>query len=71
MGLAFSVGGMAAAVWRATGRFLVARAALTVAAVAAIVAAAGVAPPVTLGIALVGLVLIAAVEQRTAALPPV
>lgn len=61
-GLFLFIGGMAAATWRASGRFLWPRVGLTLVAGGAIVA--GVAPPTaSLAIALVGTVLVAVVER--------
>lgn len=58
------VGGMAAAVWRATGRLLWPRIVLTSATTALIVAVTGLPPLLSLAIAFVGVAVIAAVEQR-------
>jgi low temperature requirement protein LtrA len=65
IGLALFVGGMAAAIWRATRRLLVPRVILSAVTAIAIVAVTGVASLLTLAIALVGIVAIAALEQRT------
>lgn len=64
VGLVLFVGGMVVAMWRATGRLLLPRLILTVVTAIAIVAVAGVAPLFTLVIALVGIVVIAGLEQR-------
>jgi len=64
VGLALFVGGMAAAMWRATRRLLLPRLVLTVGTAIMIVVVAGVAPLFTLAIALAGIVVIAALEQR-------
>lgn len=63
-GLALFVGGMAAAVWRATRRVLVVRIAVVIVAAIAIVALGTVTPPITMTIALLAVVLIAVVEER-------
>jgi low temperature requirement protein LtrA len=65
-GVALFVGGMAAAMWRATRRLLLPRLVLTVGTSIMIVAVAGVSPLFTLAIALAGTVVIAALEQRMA-----
>lgn len=63
-GLVLFVGGMAAAKWRATRRVLGARALLAVATAAVVIGVGGAAPWVSMGIALVGVVVIVAVEER-------
>jgi low temperature requirement protein LtrA len=69
-GLVLFVGGMAVALWRATGRVLVPRAILTAATAATVVALAGVPPVVTFAIALAGVAAVAAQEQRATIAPP-
>ena len=64
IGLILFVGGMAVALWRATGRLLLPRVILTVATAVAILALTEVSPLLTLAIALVGIVIIDALEQR-------
>lgn len=64
VGLALFIGGMVVAVWRATHRLLLPRLTLTAATAILIVAATGVAPLLTLTIALVGVVIIVAIEER-------
>ena len=64
VGLALFVGGMAAAVWRATRRLLLARVVLTAITAIAVVAVAGVSPLLTFAMALMGIVAIAVLEQR-------
>jgi hypothetical protein len=67
-GLVLFVGGMAAAVWRATRRLLLPRVILTALTAVAIVVVTGVSSLLTLAVALVGIVAIAALEQRTGSL---
>lgn len=57
-------GGTHLAIWRATGRLLVPRAAITVATAVALIVVPGVAPWVSLAIAFAGVAAIATVEQR-------
>ena len=64
LGLALFIGGMAAALWRGTGRLPVARVLLTTATAVALVAVYGVRPAVSLAIALVGVSLLAGREHR-------
>jgi low temperature requirement protein LtrA len=66
VGLALFVGGMAVAIWRATDRLLLPRLILTVGTAVLVVLVTGVAPLFNLVIALIGVVLIAALEQRAA-----
>jgi len=68
LGLVLFVGGMAVAVWRATGGRMWARVILIVTTAIAIVAISGVSVSVTLGIALTGLLAILVLEQRTGSL---
>ena len=63
LGLALFVGGMAAAMWRATRRLPVPRVVAIAATALAIVAVSGVSALFTLGVALVGVVAIAALER--------
>jgi low temperature requirement protein LtrA len=67
-GLVLFVGGMAAAIWRATRRLLLPRVILTAVTAIAIVVVTGVSSLLTLAVALVGIVAIAALEQRTGSL---
>ena len=62
------VGGMAVALWRATGNPVWARAILIVATAMAIMAVAGVSTAVSLGIALSGILAIIVLEQRARSL---
>ena len=62
-GAVLFIGGTAAALWRATGRVPVSRAALAPAAAVAVVAV-GAIPSVAMGILLAVLVAIAAIEHR-------
>lgn len=64
LSLVLFVGGMAAAVWRATGRLLWPRIVVTLATAGVIVAAAGILPLPSLAIACVGVVVVAALERR-------
>ncbi len=64
VGVALFIGGMAVAMWRATGRMLLARVLVTVGVAIAVLVVTRVAPSVTLGIVLVGTTTIAALEQR-------
>ena len=63
-GVALFVDGMAVAMWRATGRLLLARVFVTVGVAIAVLVVTRVAPSVTLGIVLVGTTTIATLEQR-------
>ena len=63
IGLFLFVGGMALATWRATRRLMVPRVLVILITAVAVVAVAGVAPAVTLGIAFLGVVTVAATEQ--------
>jgi low temperature requirement protein LtrA len=65
VGLALFAGGTTAAIWQATRRLFLPRVILTVVTAIAVVAVSGVAPMFTLAIALVGIVVIAALEGRT------
>lgn len=65
LGLVLFVGGMAAAVWRATGSPMWARVILIITTAIAIVAISGVSASVTLGIALAGILAILLQEQRS------
>jgi prepilin signal peptidase PulO-like enzyme (type II secretory pathway) len=67
-GLVLFIGGMAVAVWRARRRWLRPRLALTAATAILIVAVTGVAPLLTLAIALAGSVVIVAIEERASSL---
>ena len=62
------VGGMAVALWRATGNPVWARAILIIATAMAIMAVAGVSTAVSLGIALSGILAIIVLEQRAQSL---
>jgi low temperature requirement protein LtrA len=62
-GLLLFVGGMAVATWRATRRLLLPRLVLTAGTATLVVAVTGVAPLFTLAIAVVGIVVIVALEQ--------
>jgi low temperature requirement protein LtrA len=64
VGVALFVGGMAVAMWRATGRLLLSRVLVTAGVAIAVLVVTGVAPSVTLGMVLVGTTTIAALEQR-------
>jgi low temperature requirement protein LtrA len=64
VGLVLFVGGMAAAIWRATSRLLILRVVLIVVTAIAVVALAGVSPPITLALACAGVVIIVTLEQR-------
>ena len=64
LGLVLFVGGMAAAVWRATRSPMWGRVILIVATALAIVAISGVSASVTLGVALTGILAILLLEQR-------
>ena len=64
-GLLLFLGGMAAAMWRATCGRLAARVILTGAAAGLVVGISGVPPAVTLLVACAGVVAVAVVEQRT------
>lgn len=63
LGLALFLGGVAAAMWRVTHRILVGRLIGIVAIGIAVLAVPGVAPWITVGIAFVGIVLLAVYEQ--------
>ena len=65
VGVVLFVGGMVVAMWRAVRRFLLPRAILTAATAIAIVAVSGFSAFVTLAIALVGVIAIDVLEQRT------
>ena len=65
VGLVLFVGGMAVAMWRATGRPLLPRAILSIGTAIAVVAVTGLTSWLTLAIALFGIVAISIVEQRT------
>ena len=67
VGLALFVGGMAVAVWRATRRLLLPRLILILGTAGLVMAVTGIAPLWTLAIALLGVVIIAALEQRAKA----
>jgi low temperature requirement protein LtrA len=67
IGLALFVGGMAVAVWRATRRLLLPRLILILGTAGLVMAVTGIAPLWTLAIALLGVVIIAALEQRAKA----
>jgi low temperature requirement protein LtrA len=64
-GLVLFVGGTAAAVWRATGTWLVPRLVATSVTAVAITALPGLSPAVTLGMAAAGTALVAAVEHSS------
>jgi low temperature requirement protein LtrA len=64
VGFTLFVGGMAVALWRATHRLLLPRLVLTVGTAILIVVVVGVTPLFTLAIALAGIVVINALEQR-------
>ena len=65
LGVGLFSGGMALILWRATGRLPRARMALAVVTAVAVIAISGVSPLLTLAIALVGMVLLAAVDHRS------
>lgn len=65
LSLALFVGGMAAAMWRATGRFLWPRIIVAAVTASVIVAATGAAPLLSLAIAFAGIVVVAAAERWT------
>ena len=69
LGLVLFVGGMAVAVWRARGRLPLPRVVVIALAVAAILVLSGVSPIVTLGVALVGVLLVAVLERGPLLLP--
>ena len=64
IGLALFVGGMAVAVWRATRRLLLPRLILILGTAGLVMAVTGIAPLWTLAIALLGVVVISALEQQ-------
>lgn len=64
IGVALFVGGMATAIWRATGRILLPRIILTVGLVVLILTLTTIPPLFTLGITFIGVVIIAFMEQR-------
>ena len=64
-GVLLFVGGLALALWRGTQRLFLPRILLTLLTVIAVVAVSGVAPALSLGIVLVGLVIMALIEQRS------
>lgn len=68
LGFSLFVGGMAAAVWRATGKLLVPRVLLTLGAALAVLVLANVSPLVSLMIVFAAVVLIAFLEERADAL---
>ncbi|MCB0196325.1 MAG: low temperature requirement protein A, partial [Anaerolineae bacterium] len=68
-GLLLFVGGMGIAFWRATKRLLLSRLVLTIATAVLIIAVAGIAPLMSLVIALIGVLIIIAIEERTKNLP--
>ena len=63
-GLLLFVGGMAIALWRATGRLLLPRSILIVATAIVVVAVSGVSGQITLVIAFAGILAVAIIEQR-------
>jgi low temperature requirement protein LtrA len=63
-GLVLFVGGMAIAIWRATGQVLLPRTILILGTAVAVVFASGVSGPVSLAIAFAGILVVVAVEQR-------
>jgi low temperature requirement protein LtrA len=64
VGLVLFIGGMAIAIWRATGHLLLARLMLVAVTAVTIVVVAGVAPPLSLAIAFAGTAAIVVMEQR-------
>lgn len=64
VGLVLFVGGMAVAVWRATGGRMWARVILILTTATAIVAVTGISALVSLGVALIGVIAILVLEQR-------
>jgi low temperature requirement protein LtrA len=72
IGLLLFIGGMSAAIWRATRRLLLSRIILTAVMTITIIVVAGVAPQITLAIACIGIVVIVALEQQASSLlrPP-
>lgn len=69
VGLVLFIGGMSAAIWRATRRLLLSRIILTAVTAIAIIGVPGVTPLITLAIACVGVVVIVALEQKVGSLP--
>lgn len=67
-GLILFVGGMALAIWRATRQILWPRVLLTLGTAVLVIAAAGVSGHWSLAIALIGILIIIAIEQRSTAL---
>ena len=63
LGLALFVVGLAIAFWRATGRILRSRVVIGAATAIAIIAMTGVSPAISLAIGLVGVAVVAVVEQ--------
>jgi low temperature requirement protein LtrA len=70
VGLVLFIGGMSAAIWRATDRLLLSRIILTAVTAITIIGVTGVAPLITLAIACAGIVLIVALEQQAGSLLP-
>jgi len=64
VGVVLFVGGMALALWRATGRLPVPRTIVTVAIAVAVAVVGGVSPIVTLAIAFAGVAAVAFLEER-------
>ena len=64
VGVVLFVGGMALALWRATGRLPVLRTSMTVATAVAVAVVGGVSPIVTLALALAGVAAVAFLEER-------
>jgi low temperature requirement protein LtrA len=64
LGLVLFVGGMALAMWRATGKVLTARVVVTLLTAAAVVMVERVTPFVSLALAFVGIAVVCAIEQR-------
>ena len=69
LGFSLFVGGMAAAIWRATGKLLVARVILTLVTALAVMLLANVSPLVSLGAVFVAVVLIAVLEEKNTFVP--
>lgn len=70
LGFSLFVGGMAAAIWRATGKRLHARVIVTLIAALAVIALANVSPFVSLAIVFVAVALIAVLEEQNHPLQP-
>ncbi|MCB0208511.1 MAG: low temperature requirement protein A [Anaerolineae bacterium] len=69
LGLILFVGGMVVAFWRAAGRLLLSRLIFTIVTAVLIVAMSGIAPLLSLTIALIGLLIIIAMEEWSRTIP--